>query len=241
MVYQCTRTHSPHPLPLPVAAHRPHWLLVVHRYTLAASSFRAAQPALCGCIKLSVGGTCPSYLLEIGGLLTQGRRRRRTVGEPVGGILKMDSSDWSNRIRYHIFDTRLDTEFKSQQSRNNRPGPAANPLVTSSAERAPARSTTRASHMFPAAFFYTHCKPTFLKLSVVWYRIYGIESRSTNQNCPLRESHRPTRRQSDRVVILEQIDPRFRGSQRDRSRSCRHDILVLLPLPTLSLKQNGIL
>jgi hypothetical protein len=24
----------------------------------------------------------------------------------------MDSSDWSNRIRYHIFDTRPDTEFK---------------------------------------------------------------------------------------------------------------------------------
>jgi len=24
----------------------------------------------------------------------------------------MDSSDWSNGIRYHIFDTRPDTEFK---------------------------------------------------------------------------------------------------------------------------------
>ena len=28
----------------------------------------------------------------------------------------------------------------------------------------------------------------------VWYRRYGIESRSTNQNCPFRKSHRPTRR-----------------------------------------------
>ena len=33
----------------------------------------------------------------------------------------------------------------------------------------------------------------------VWYRRYGIESRSTNQNCPFRTSHRPTRRLSDPV------------------------------------------
>ena len=48
-------------------------------------------------IKLSVGGTCPTDLLEIEGLLIQGTRRDRTVGEPVGGILEMDSSDWVER------------------------------------------------------------------------------------------------------------------------------------------------
>jgi hypothetical protein len=31
----------------------------------------------------------------------------------------------------------------------------------------------------------------------------GIESRSTSQNCQFRQSHRPTRRKSDRVTILE--------------------------------------
>jgi hypothetical protein len=30
----------------------------------------------------------------------------------VGGIIKMDSSDWSNVIRHHAPDTRSDTEFK---------------------------------------------------------------------------------------------------------------------------------
>jgi len=38
---------------------------------------------------------------------------------------------------------------------------------------------------------------------LVWYRWYGTDSCSTNQNCPFRESHRPTRRRSDRVAILE--------------------------------------
>ena len=28
-------------------------------------------------------------------------------------IFQVDSSDWSNGIRYHIFDARPDTEFKS--------------------------------------------------------------------------------------------------------------------------------
>ena len=37
----------------------------------------------------------------------------------------------------------------------------------------------------------------------VWYRRCGIESGLTNQNCPFPESHRPTRRQSDRFVIHE--------------------------------------
>jgi len=62
--------------------------------------------------KLSVGETNPSYLLEIEGLFTRGSRPGRTVGESVGGILEMDSSDWSNGIRYHTFGTRPDTGFK---------------------------------------------------------------------------------------------------------------------------------
>jgi len=28
--------------------------------------------------------------------------------------MEMDSSDWSNRIRYHTFDTKPDTEFQLQ-------------------------------------------------------------------------------------------------------------------------------
>ena len=35
----------------------------------------------------------------------------RALGESVGGIFEMDSSDWSNGIRYHTFSTRPDTEF----------------------------------------------------------------------------------------------------------------------------------
>jgi hypothetical protein len=35
-----------------------------------------------------------------------------TFGESVGGYFEMDSSDWSNGIRYHIFVTRSDTESK---------------------------------------------------------------------------------------------------------------------------------
>ena len=63
-------------------------------------------------VKLSVVRTSADYLLEFGGLFTQGSRPGRTVGESVGGILEMDSSDWSNGIRHHVFDTRSDTEFK---------------------------------------------------------------------------------------------------------------------------------
>jgi hypothetical protein len=63
------------------------------------------------CLKLSVGVTSHPYLLEIEGLFTQGSRPRRTVGESVGWISEMDSSHWSNRIRYHFLDTRSDTEF----------------------------------------------------------------------------------------------------------------------------------
>ena len=49
---------------------------------------------------------------EIDGVFTQGSQPGRTIGEAVGGIFEIDSSDWSNRIRYHAFDTRSDTEFK---------------------------------------------------------------------------------------------------------------------------------
>ena len=65
-------------------------------------------------LKLSVGVTSDAYLLDIEGLLTQGSRRGRTVGESVGGVFEMESSDWSNgiHIHHHIFDTRPDTEFK---------------------------------------------------------------------------------------------------------------------------------
>jgi hypothetical protein len=71
----------------------------------AALEGRVAQ------VVLSVGGTCPSDLLKIEGLLTQGARRGRTVGEPVGEIFEMYNPDRSNGIRYHILGTRPDTEF----------------------------------------------------------------------------------------------------------------------------------
>jgi hypothetical protein len=61
--------------------------------------------------KLSVGVPWNAYLLETESLFTPGSRPGRTVGEPVGGIFYMDCSDWSSGIRYHIFDTRPDTEF----------------------------------------------------------------------------------------------------------------------------------
>jgi len=63
--------------------------------------------------KLSVRESSLPYLLEIEGLCAQVSRPARTVGEAVGGIFEMDSSDWSNGIRYHTFDTKSDTEFKT--------------------------------------------------------------------------------------------------------------------------------
>jgi len=63
--------------------------------------------------KLSEKGTSPFYLIENEDLFTQESHPGRTFGESVGGIFEMDSSDWSNGIRYHIFDTRPDTEFKT--------------------------------------------------------------------------------------------------------------------------------
>ena len=47
----------------------------------------------------------------IEGLFTQGSRPGRIVNESVGGTFEMDSADWSNGIRYHVFDTRSDTEY----------------------------------------------------------------------------------------------------------------------------------
>ena len=44
--------------------------------------------------------------------MTQGSRPGRTFGESIGGILEMDSSDWSSGIRHHVFVTRSDTEFE---------------------------------------------------------------------------------------------------------------------------------
>jgi len=63
-------------------------------------------------LKLSVGLTGQVYLLEIEGLFTQGSQPGRTVGGSVDGMFEMDCSDWSNGIRYHVVDTRPDTEFK---------------------------------------------------------------------------------------------------------------------------------
>jgi hypothetical protein len=63
-------------------------------------------------IQLSVGVTGHAEILEIEGLLTQGSRPGRTFGESVGEVIEMGSSDWSNGIRNHIFDTSSNTEFK---------------------------------------------------------------------------------------------------------------------------------
>ena len=60
-------------------------------------------------------------------IFTQESQPGRTFGESVGGIFEMDRSDWywSNanangiRIRYHIFDTRPDTEFNGPPLRSN--------------------------------------------------------------------------------------------------------------------------
>jgi len=62
--------------------------------------------------KLSVGGTCPSDLLETEGIFTHDSYPGRTVGKPVGGIFEMDSTDWSNGIRQRTFNAKPDTEFK---------------------------------------------------------------------------------------------------------------------------------
>ena len=58
--------------------------------------------ALNSALKLSVSVTGHAYLLEIEGLFTQGSQAGRTSGESVGGIFEMESTDWSNGIRYHL-------------------------------------------------------------------------------------------------------------------------------------------
>jgi hypothetical protein len=57
------------------------------------------------CVKLSVGVPGNAYLLEIDDLFTRGSRPGRTDGDSEGGIFYVCSSDWSDGIRYHIFDT----------------------------------------------------------------------------------------------------------------------------------------
>jgi hypothetical protein len=59
--------------------------------------------------RLSVGVSSKANRIEFEGLFTQGSRPGRTIGESVD---EMESSDWSNGTRYHIFDTRPNTEFK---------------------------------------------------------------------------------------------------------------------------------
>jgi len=60
----------------------------------------------------SVSACRDAYLHETEGLYTQYWRPGQTFDEAVGGILKLDSCDWSNVIRHHALDTRSDTELK---------------------------------------------------------------------------------------------------------------------------------
>jgi hypothetical protein len=81
----------------------------------AAEDYSIGPPITTTPVKLSVGVPGNAYLLEIEGLFTHGSRPGRTVGESVGGIFQIDMFDWSNGIRYHIFDTRPDTEFNDKR------------------------------------------------------------------------------------------------------------------------------
>jgi hypothetical protein len=63
-------------------------------------------------VQLSVGLTSHPDLHETWDLFTEGSRPGPTYGGSVGLIFRIDCSDWSNGIRYHIFVTRPDTEFK---------------------------------------------------------------------------------------------------------------------------------
>jgi len=62
-------------------------------------------------LKLSLRLTNQVNHLELEGLFTQRSRPSRTSGESVGGILETDNYDVSEGLRYHVFDTRPDTEF----------------------------------------------------------------------------------------------------------------------------------
>jgi len=85
--------------------------------------YHSFKSLVSGALKFSVGRTCPVYLLEIEGLLTQRSRPGETFGESVGGILEMDSADWSNGIRYHSFDSGPDTEFNMDLVGSDQPAP----------------------------------------------------------------------------------------------------------------------
>jgi len=48
----------------------------------------------------------------------------------------------------------------------------------------------------------------------IWYRSFGLESRTTNQTFSFQKHYRPIRRNYDLVAIHELLDPRFRGDKR---------------------------
>jgi hypothetical protein len=83
---------------------------VEYKRTVIATLERTLKEKEAGPDRISVDVTCHPYLLENEGLFTQGSQPGRTVGESVGGILEMDSPDWSSGIRYHIINTRPETE-----------------------------------------------------------------------------------------------------------------------------------
>jgi hypothetical protein len=59
--------------------------------------------------------------------------------------------------------------------------------------------------LFDRHVFIRVLSPRFLTSTQcrIWYGRYDFEVSSSNQNCPFRKPHRPTRRKSDRVAILE--------------------------------------
>jgi len=83
------------------------WSNVIRHHTLDTRSDTEFK------LSVDVGGTLttPSDFLEIEGQFTEGLRPGRSVRESVGGIFEMDSAEWSNGVRYHVFDIRSDTEF----------------------------------------------------------------------------------------------------------------------------------
>jgi hypothetical protein len=100
-------------------------------------------------IKLSVEKTRPVYLLETEGVFTPGSRPGRTLGESVSGIFEMDSSDWSNGIRYHTFESDPALRLRWALSAG---GGAARALLVAGDLGAPppaARVLGRGLHSFP--------------------------------------------------------------------------------------------
>jgi hypothetical protein len=82
----------------------------------AGPTSRTSPLYISSSLRLGVGVPRNADLLEIEGLFTQGSRPGQTVGESVGEILIVDSSDWSNGVCYHICYARTDNEFKSNLS-----------------------------------------------------------------------------------------------------------------------------